>query len=32
MELHKFWHYLTDLGMNSYSRDQIVYQYFLIGI
>ncbi len=28
-ELHKFWHYSTDLGTNSYSRDQIACQFFL---
>ncbi len=29
IELHKFWHYSTNLGMNSYSRDQTVSQIFL---
>ncbi len=28
IKLHKFWHYLTDLGTNSYGRDQIVYHFF----
>jgi hypothetical protein len=28
IELHKFWHYSTNLGINSYGRDQIVYQFF----
>ncbi len=28
IELHKFWHYSTDLGTNSYSRDRIVYWFF----
>jgi hypothetical protein len=28
IKLHKFWHYSTELGTNSYSRDQIVYQFF----
>ncbi len=32
IELHKFWHYSTDLGTNSYGRDQIVYQIFFISI
>ncbi len=30
IELHKFWYYSTDLGTNSYSRDQIVYQFFYL--
>ncbi len=28
IKLHKFWHYSTDLGTNSYHRDQIVCQFF----
>ena len=32
IELHKFWHYSTDLGMNSYGRDQIVSRMFFIDI
>jgi hypothetical protein len=28
IELHKFWHYSTDLGTNGYGSDQIVYQFF----
>ena len=27
IKLHTFWHYSTDLGTNSYGRDQIVYQF-----
>jgi len=29
IKLHKFWHYLTNLGTNTYDRDQIVYQFFI---
>jgi hypothetical protein len=25
IKLHKFWHYLTDLGTNSYGKEQIIY-------
>ena len=28
IEVHKFWHYLTDLGTNISDRDQIVYLFF----